>query len=221
MKTKFFLILFFISIYGFSQSYKTTELCKAWYIVPLLYNNYISDSTRVEYWENYWYYRSSDTTKKLIPDTLIIILHPIPSMILLDYDSNTVENKNYVIKSIFRIKYGDYQNSYYVVNPRLSDEITIFEKNINLFELFNNYMESEDVQITPIAPIKVPIRKMLDSLNIYIFDRPDTNKINYYINQIIITTYFINEKGEIKCSSEFTFPINGCYSDDNCCVYEF
>jgi hypothetical protein len=68
--------------------------------------------------------------------------------------------------------------------------------------------------------IKIPIREVLDSLNIYIFDKPDIYEINYYLNQIIITNYFINEKGEIKCSSEFTFPINGCYSDDNCCVYE-
>lgn len=73
MKTKIFLILFLVSICGFSQSYKINEFCDEWYILPLLYNNYVSDSTKVEYWENYWYQRSGDTTK-LIPDSLVILL---------------------------------------------------------------------------------------------------------------------------------------------------
>lgn len=221
MKTKIFLILFFMSIYGYSQFYKINEFCEEWYILPLLYNNYKSDSTKVEYWENYWYFRSSDTTKKLIPDTLVIFLDLTPSMILTDEKVvETAKDSIYTIKSIINYKYGNYQDSYNVINPKISEDIVIYEQKVNLKKIIKEILKTKSFGYD-LTIIKLPIREMLDSLNIYIFDRPDTNKISYYLNQIIITNYFINEKGEIKCSSEFTFPINGCYSDDNCCVYEF
>jgi hypothetical protein len=220
MKTKIFLILFFISIYGFSQSYKINEFCDEWYILPLLYNNYKSDSTIVKYWENYWYFRS-ENTNKLIPDTLVISLDLIPSMVVIDEEVlKSVKDSIYTIKSIINYKYGNYQDSYNVINPKISEDIVIYEQKVNHKKAIKEILKSE-MAVHNLKIIKVPIREMLDSLNIYIFDRPDTNKINYYLNQIIITSYFINEKGEIKCSSEFTFPINGCYSDGNCCVYEF
>lgn len=94
------------------------------------------------------------------------------------------------------------------------------EQKINLIDIFNKILKTTswgyDLKI-----IKIPIKEILNSLKIYIFDRPDPYGERYFLNQLIITTYFTNEKGEIKCTSEFTFPINGCYSDDNCCVYEF
>lgn len=219
MQTKIFSILFLMSIYGYSQSYKINEFCEEWYVFPLLYNNYKSDSTWVEHWENYWYYRSSDTTK-LIPDTLVISLDLIPSIVILDEEViKSAKDSIYIIKSIINYKYGSYQDSYNVINPKLSDNIVIYEQKVNLKKIIKEILKSENA-VHYLKIIKIPIREMLDKLNIYIFDRPDTNKVNYYLNQIIITTYFINEKSEIKCSSEFTFPINGCYSDDNCCVYE-
>jgi hypothetical protein len=142
-------------------------------------------------------------------------------MVVIDEEVlKSVKDSIYTIKSIINYKYGNYQDSYNVINPKISEDIVIYEQKVNHKKAIKEILKSE-MAVHNLKIIKVPIREMLDSLNIYIFDRPDTNKINYYLNQIIITSYFINEKGEIKCSSEFTFPINGCYSDGNCCVYEF
>ena len=57
------------------------------------------------------------------------------------------------------------------------------------------------------------IKKHLKDLDIYICDTFSPEEDFYALNQIIITSYFINEKGEIKNTYEFTFPINGCYKD--------
>jgi hypothetical protein len=67
------------------------------------------------------------------------------------------------------------------------------------------------------------LKKILEEHNIYIHDKiVDYSKGKlFFLNQIIINSYLIDEKGEHKCWYEFTFPINGAYLDDNCCKWEF
>ena len=105
-----YIILFFATILsgvGYCQNeynYKDYEL---WYIRPNFYNNYISDSTEAYYWENYWYFKNKK--KNLFPDTLVVTLKAVPSMVLLsDYDS--MPPNNYRVKSSLEFKYGNFDN---------------------------------------------------------------------------------------------------------------
>ena len=85
----------------------------------------------------------------------------------------------------------------------------MIEKKIPLGKITKNAKNTEFEDIF----VNIPIKKHLKDLDIQIGDTFVPKTPYYALNQIIITSYFINEKGEIKNSTEFTFPINGAYKD--------
>lgn len=120
MKTKIFLMLFFIFIYGFSQSYKIKKISDKRYVFPLLYNNYENDSTSLEHCENDWYYRIIDTTK-LITDTLQIKEMDGGYLIYLD-DVNIIKLINYSTSATYLIlpDKNKVKLDFYIIPPYLT-----------------------------------------------------------------------------------------------------
>ncbi len=99
MRLKIYVLL---AIFYCSNSILGQEgFCRYWHIEPKLYNNYICDTTSVEYWENYWYYRSGNETK-LIPDSLVVVLDLVPSIEILPKENyiNTIEAKYQIISTL-------------------------------------------------------------------------------------------------------------------------
>ncbi len=211
-----FVIIILAATVLFSKDIVGQEnFCDHWYIEPLLYNNQINDSNLVEYWENYWYYRSGDDTK-LIPDSLQIVLDLIPSLeILSQEDPITEEKELYQLKSTLVFKYGTLDRSYNVISPKISDTIVLINKTIDLKAIYNNFIDSNEMGFS-FYTNSIKLKNRLDSLDISIEDGTwDFEKRwpTYALNQIIINTYFINRFGKIACSSEFTLPINGAYNN--------
>ncbi len=205
-----FLLMLFTQCFG--QQDVANEQCNNWYILPVLYNNYESDTTMVEYWENYWYYRSGDNTK-FIPDTLIVKLNLIPSMNILP--DAKLPNSTSNVKVTMSFKYGYSSDSYNVINPHLSDEIILLEQKINFKEIYEMIIKTEEMGFS-FYPKRIAIKEMLDELNVSIEDSIwdyENRGRPYALNQIIIKSYFMDNNDNVKCSSEFTFPIGGQYNN--------
>jgi len=186
--------------------------CYDWIIYPVLYNNYVSDTTVVEYWENYWYYRTGDN-RKLIPDTLIIGYNFVPSLEILP--EQDIDNMKYFLKSTVNFKYGLHDRSYNVINPHLSDTIVVLNQIIETGKIYDEIIHSDNLSKSFFSK-KIPIKDILDTLNIYYEEgiwNYDKKGKPFSLNQVIINIYFINMNGEVKCLSEFTFPINGAYNN--------
>lgn len=204
------LLMLFVQCSG--QQNVTQEQCNNWYMLPVLYNNYKSDTTMVEYWENYWYYRSDDNTK-FIPDTLIVVLNLIPSMEILP--DAELPNSTFNVKVTMSFKYGFDDDSYNVINPRVSDEIVLLDQSVNFKEVYELIIKT-DQMVFSYFPKGIAIKKMLNDLNISIEDGIwdyESRGRPYALNQIIIKSYFMDNNGNVKCSSEFTFPVGGQYNN--------
>lgn len=203
-------------IWGFQHSVDKdkNEPCINWYPIPELYNNIVSDTTKVIYWENYWYYRSGDDSK-LIPDTLLVRIKLIPSLELLP--EAEIDKTIYYFNSTMSLKYGLHDNSYNVINPKISHEIQIVNEKINLREIYERMLLSNKMEIS-FHSDGIPIKEILNSLNINIEDG-SWNYIErgrpFALNQIIINSSFINDEGTVLCASEFILPVNGFYNDPN------
>jgi len=212
-KVALFIGLSALTVSVFSQVRKNNynenwEVSDIWEVEPYLYNNEYNKGNRVYRWQNYWYMREDDT-KELIPDTLVIkfvfnnYYHPD-----IEFYEPFIKDVYHTFKSVIQYKYGDTDYSYTIKNPKISNPIVVIEQKIPLGKITKDVnTEFEDIFV------KVPIKKHLKDLDICICDAFPLKGDYYALNQIIITSYFINEKGEIKNTSEFTFPINGCYKD--------
>ena len=220
---KFTFILAAILLFSIQSIKGQESFCNYWYVEPLLYNNQISDTTQVEYWENYWYDKSGNDTK-LIPDTLQIVLDLIPSLAILP-EENLIEtlNSKFLLKSTLVFKYGRFDKSYNVISPKISDTIVLLNESIDLIAIYNKFIDTDEMGKS-FFPKSIKLKEVLDSLNISIEDRVwDYEKRGnpYALNQIIINTYFINLSGEVECSSEYTFLINGAYNNPNAGKWEY
>jgi hypothetical protein len=220
---KFTFIVIVISLFSLKSIKGQESFCNYWYIEPLLYNNHVSDTTQVDHWENYWHDKSGNESK-LIPDTLQIVLDLIPSMAILPKE-NFIDNLNsrFKLKSTLVFKYGRFDRSYNVISPKISDTIVLLDEAIDLISIYNKFIGTDEMGKS-FYPKSIKIKEVLDSLNISIEDREwDYEKRGnpYALNQIIITTYFINLSGKVECSSEFTFPINGAYNNPHVGKWEF
>ncbi len=214
------LVLLIIFVQCSGQQNVTEEQCNNWYMLPVLYNNYKSDTTTVKYWENYWYYRTGDSIK-LIPDTLKIKLVLVPSGSILT--EKTISHAEYTIYSTLTLKYGDYEDSYLVVNPKFTEPITLYSENIDLKEIFESFKNTNSMGYT-FYSMDIPLKEIFEKYNIYIHDQVvDYSKGRlYFLNQIIINTYFLDKNDERKCWYEFTFPVNGAYGNEKgCCKWEW
>ena len=212
-----FLGLVVLSINAFSQvriNYEQFELSDYWNIEPYLYNNKYSEANRdnnVHQWQNYWYYKE-ENTKELIPDILkIMFIINLDLFHIEDLDS-CIKDTDYTIKSVIQYKYGDTDYSYNIKNPKLSEPIILMEEKMPLGKITKDMMSRLRSSSFDVF-VDVPIKKHLKDLDIYILDTLPPEGDYYALNQIIITSYFINEQGEVKNFFEFTFPINGAYKD--------
>ena len=188
---------------------KNCEVSDFWEVKPSLYNNEYSKDNRVYRWKNYWYMRESNT-KELIPDTLIIQFRfNVNALHIAEDYAEFIKDVDYTFKSVIQYKYGDTDYSYYVKNPKITNPIVLIEKKIPLGKITRNLINVEFEDIF----VNIPMKQHLKHLNIYICDTIPLNGDYYALNQIIITSYFINDKGEIKNIYEFIFPINGSYED--------
>lgn len=212
-----YIILFFATILsgvGYCQNeynYKDYEL---WYIRPNFYNNYISDSTEAYYWENYWYFRTNE--KNLFPDTLVVTLKAVPSMVLLsDYDS--MPPNNYRVKSSLEFKYGNFDNCFLVMNPRYSDKYILMDTVLNYSLLFDTVMNNNGGFIL-LKIAKLPMRKILRELRICVIEFGEDDLMDEggkALNQIIITTQVLDKNNKSCQVFEFTLPVSGCYENES------
>jgi hypothetical protein len=216
-KVIIFIDLIILSVTVFSQvriNYEQFELSDYWNIKPILYNNHYNESNRdndVSRWQNYWYYREKNTTE-LIPDSLTILFFTSLSLFHIENLDSCIKNTDYTIKSVIQYKYGDTDYSYNIKNPKLSEPIVLMEKKMPLGIITKDMMSGLRNSSFDIF-VDVPIKKHLKDLDIYILDALPPEGDYYALNQIIITSYFINDQGEVKNFFEFTFPINGAYKD--------
>jgi len=205
-----------LSINVFSQVanyYKKFELSNFWNVRPILYNNGYSEANRsndVHRWQNYWYSREKNTTE-LIPDTLTILFFTSLDLYYIEDLEDSVKDIDYIFKFVIQYKYGDTDYSYNIKNPKLSNPIILMEEKIPLGKITKEMMSGLNKPYEIF--VDVPIKKHLKDLDIYILDTLPPEGDYYALNQIIITSYFINEQGEVKNFFEFTFPINGAYKD--------
>lgn len=218
MKPNLILLIFSLFLISCKHDKKNDSIdksCEDWYVKTYLYNNYISDSTQIRYWENYWD-TTSGNKNKLIPDSLAIVLDFIPSLSILAPQADVPDSKYYV-KTILKYKYSKHDDSYCINNPIVSNDIIIFEKEINLKEIYEKFIHTDQMGYS-FYPKKIPIKKPLYNLNILTGDvmwNFEKQGAPYALNQIIVSTYFMDSKGNICCFSELTFPINGFYGDSN------
>ena len=189
--------------------HENCEISDFWEVTTYLYNNEYNKTNEVYQWQNYWY-MSEDDTKEFIPDVLVIQFRFNTNTLYIDEYENFIKKVNYTFKSVIQYKYGDTDYSYHVKNPKLSNPIVLVEQNIPLGKITKNLDKDKTVDDIFVG---IPLKKHLKDLDIYIGDTFAPQGDFYALNQIIITSYFINEKGEIKNTTEFTFPINGCYKD--------
>ncbi len=204
----------------YGQKDTIAEQCENWYIIPILYNRVSGDTTEIKYWENYWYYRTGDSIK-LIPDTLKIKLDLVASGSILT--EKTIPHAEYTIYSTLMLKYGDYEDSYLVVNPKFTEPILLYSEEIDLKVIYEMFINTNSMGYTFYA-MDIPLKEIIEKYNIYIHDQiVDYSKGRlYFLNQIIISTYLLDKKGEKKCWYEFIFPVNGAYGNENgCCKWEF
>ena len=185
------------------------EVSDFWEVETYLYNNEYKETNSVYRWQNYWYMQE-DNTKELIPDVLLIRFRFNINTIYINEYEDFIKNVNYTFKSVIQFKYGDTDYSYHVKNPKTSTPIVLVEQNIPLGMVTKSLKENEEFEDVFVS---IPLKKHLKDLDIYICDTIPPESNYYALNQIIITSYFINEKGEIKNTTEFTFPINGSYKD--------
>ena len=207
MKAKLALItILFIANNISAQSNQDFD-CRDWKISPNLYSNYISDispeSIPDSLFVDFWKKVNSDKSKK-IPEILIVDLDIDPSTAL--EEDSIKKGEKIRIKSELSFKYGLYQDSYNVINPMLSKPILLLNQEIDLKDTYNRK--------NILSPIKIPIKQLLRNLKIDILDGAyefKDGESGYYLNQIVINSYFIDKNNKIICSSEFIFPINGPY----------
>ncbi len=217
-RTKFACLFVFFSVIcpmnSKSQDTSTTDICKEWNIIPMLYNNTISDSTQILYWQNYWYYR--DNPSLFIPDTLIIdfIVHPF--LYSNGFSSGAENDSIFNILATFYYKYGEYEDSYNLINPKKSESRIILNNELN-FNQIRKKMTYQNNGWLSLGSVSLPLIEMLIKNDIFLQDGPIPAGIVHYLNQLIFTVYLSNLDGLILCTYEFIFPINGAYGDENCC----
>lgn len=227
MKIKLTLITILFIANNISAQPNQDFVCRYWKITPTLYSNYKSDSTEITYFKDYWYYEN-DISPESIPDSLFVDFwekvnsdksKKIPEILIIDLDidlSTALEEDSIKkgekirIKSELRFKYGLYQDSYNVINPMLSKPILLLNQEIDLKDTYKILFSGKNI----LSPIKIPIKQLLRDLKIDILDGAyefKEGESGYYLNQIVINSYFIDKNNKIICSSEFIFPINGRY----------
>ncbi|MEA4968772.1 MAG: hypothetical protein VB048_11735 [Bacteroidaceae bacterium] len=227
MKIKLTLIAILFIANNISAQPNQDFVCRYWKITPNLYSNYKSDSTKITCFKDYWYYEN-DISPESIPDSLFVDFwekvnsdksRKIPEILIIDLDidpSTALEEDSIKkgekirIKSELSFKYGLYQDSYNVINPMLSKPILLLNQEIDLKDTYKILFSGKNI----LSPIKIPIKQLLRDLKIDILDGAyefKEGESGYYLNQIVINSYFIDKNNKIICSSEFIFPINGPY----------
>lgn len=200
---------------------KVKELpCSKWRIIPVLYNNYISDTTQVDYWENYWYYKS-DINPKFIPDTLIIELNLSPSMSIIGQEK--VASEICYIKSTLNFKYGLHDNSNNVIDPHISDTIILVNQKVDIENIYKEMVESKSMGKS-FYPKEIAIKELMSELNVWLNDKEWDFKNKgkpYALNQIIINSYFLDINKKVLCRFEFTLMVNGDYKNPNNGSWQF
>lgn len=214
-------ILATVALFG-ATAQDSMAPCKKWFVEPFLFNNHVSDSNLVTYFENYtFHYKEFDTTK-LIPDTLKIKLLIIPSLEV--FDNEVFESPEYMFKSYFFYRYGNKEDSYVLFNAQVSDTIILFDQSINFKDYYELIKLGNNEELEKIVPVKsIPLKSMLikDGVNLKTEPWNYRNGKPLYLNQIVVCSYFCNNKGEIICSSEFILPINGAYNHSYRGVIEY
>lgn len=202
------------SINSKSQDVSSNDICKEWNIIPMLYNKTISDSTKVLYWQNYWYYR--DNPSQFIPDTLVIDFI-VYSFLYYNELSDGAENDSiFNIIATFYYKYGEYEDSYNLINPKKSESRIILNSELNFNHIRRKMTYQNDAWLS-LGYVSLPLIEMLMKNNIFLQDGPIPEGRIHYLNQLVFIVYLNNLDGLTICTYEFIFPINGAYGDDNCC----
>ena len=212
-----FFLLFLHIVYATiscAQENGNIEECEKWFIEQDLFNEVVSDSTVITYWENYWYVRNDEKDDKLFPDTLIVMQYIVPGMDV--YLSENGENEVYHVVSKLFFKCGTYDKSYNVFNPRLSDPVILLDSIMQTMVMRSLISDSGGVIMLPIR--KVPMVSILKEMNVSMQngeEKMNSDGRRWALNQILIITSFYDSTGVERCSSEFTLPVNGCYGDPN------
>ena len=187
--------------------------CEDWDVVPYLYNDSVSKQSEICFWKNYWYGRD-DTDKALFPDTLIVCMHLVPNTVL--WEKEITGMGSYHITSQMLFKFGEKSDSYNLVNARCSRPFQIMDSVVD-FESIFSLLNRENVGYINIAVKKIPMKKALESLNIFTNVLGESivwvDGVTFILNQIIIQTQIYRD-GEYPCRRfEFILPVNGPYCD--------
>lgn len=222
MVKKFFILLFLYLLSYNLVAQKKADGCDNWIVKPYLYNDSISTISNVCFWDNYLY-KTDTMDRKFFPDTLIICLHLIPSMTL--WENRSIDNMDsYNIESELFFVVGESFDCYNIVNPEFSEPYPLLDSVINLKSAFH-YINKQNVGFINISTIKIPMKELLRSMNIYTNAKEDS--INWIdgtttiLNQIVISTRIYKKDKSYHRRFNFTLPINGPYcSGENPIYYE-
>ena len=198
----------------FAQNNAVTE-CNRFIIEPWLYNESVSDSTRVYLWKNYWYLPilNDDEMKPMIPNDLIIRMVVYGDMDVTGGDID-IEGK-LIVESNLCFKYGESDDSFNVVNPQFTEKHLLINDTIEMKSVVKQLKEKS---VVIIKTERFPMKEFLWTHGITTNEFKEPNTPNgrakiYAVNQLIINTVIKNPQGEIIRTFEFTMPISGCYGN--------
>ncbi|MBP5515382.1 MAG: hypothetical protein J6X86_00390 [Bacteroidales bacterium] len=185
-------------------------------IEPHLYNEYVSKSTQVDYWTNYWYTSDQVDTTRRIPNQLLINMHLYTDMDVMSGELDSVIFGKCIVESSISFKYGEMDNSFYVVNPKRTDGYTLMNDTIDLDAAIKYVQQAKDPAYSIIKTIKVPMKEILwkHGISINEYEEP-TESYGTAVNQLIIYTVMKDLQGKKQRTFEFTLPISGCFVDND------
>lgn len=197
-----------------------TESCASynnWSITPHLYNDSISNQSKVCFWQNYWWVdccEGDSTTTFLFPDTLIACLQLIAGTELWEREMFAQDKGTCRVISNLYFKLGEGTNSYNIVNSENSERILLLDSTIDLNVAFDFYEQTNEGLLF-IAIKKIPMREILSSKNVFTNTWREVIQWGdgraHMLNQVIIETVINDLNGVTRRRFEFSLPVNGAY----------
>ncbi len=211
MKRIFFLVIIVVHVSCIYAQSKASGSCDKWDIIPYLYNDSISKQSEVCFWQNYWYERDT-SVNFYFPDTLIVCMHLVPSTELWEMDTLNMKSGRVISNLYFKL--GESADSYNIINSTNTERILLLNSPID-FNVAFNYINQNKEGFISIAIVKLPMKKMLSSMNVFTNVWGESilweNGKSLMLNQVIIETVVSDMDGYLCRRFEYSLPINGHY----------
>jgi hypothetical protein len=139
-------------------------------------------------------------------------MHLVPSTELWEMDTLNMKSGRVISNLYFKL--GESADSYNIINSTNTERILLLNSPID-FNVAFNYINQNKEGFISIAIVKLPMKKMLSSMNVFTNVWGESilweNGKSLMLNQVIIETVVSDMDGYLCRRFEYSLPINGHY----------